>query len=213
MSNESNERPAPPGNSVLDMVKAGQYRTQAMGKIDPVLYDPITGAPVQMGNTDPNVIGADDDPQTFAYRGPNAYPDVPPQVKEAEVSFILPMAQFIASTLNITVLDETAYDKVIPALRSRALFVVLNLHKTKVADGTASWFGMILPCRRHVVAMVRFKLRLSTRQIGIDQIRLWDSRSAQYVVHAGPDGKFMTREETSAKILNYIRNEGIVPTV
>jgi len=212
----SAERPAPPegaANSVLDMLQAGQMSKNPQARIDPVIYDPVTNQPIPMGNTDPNVIGPDDQPELFAYRGPAAYPDVPEPIKTAETRFVLPMAQFVSNTLGITVLDETAYEKVLTALRCRALFVVLNLHKAKVEDGTASWFGLLLLCKRHVVTMVRFKLRMSTGQIGIDQVRLWDRSSAQYVVHAGPGGKLFSREEASALILNYLRNEGVVPNI
>lgn len=209
------ERPAPkPGNeSVLDMINAGRLSKDPRTKLDPVIYDPITNLPVEMGNKDPSVIGADDQPKLFAYRGPNAYPNVPQPVKDAEIKFVFPLGQFLANTLGITVLDETAYEKVIPALRCRALFVVLNLHKTKVEDGIASWFGLMLLCKKHVVTMVRFKLRLGTGQIGIDQVRLWNKETSQYEIHTGQGGKFLTREETSAMILNYLRNANIVPSI
>lgn len=209
------ERPAKPSgtNTMLDMVNAGKLAKDPRAKIDPVIYDPETNLPIVMGNTDPNVIGADDQPKLFAYRGPNSYPSVPTPVKDAEIKFIFPMAQFLANTMDITVLDETAYEKVLPALRCRALFVVLNLHKCKIEEGTASWFGLMLLCKKHVVAMVRFKLRLSTGQIGIDQVRLWDKSNNQYVMHTGVGGKFLNREETSALLLNYLRNENILPGI
>lgn len=210
------ERPAPkpPGtDSVLDMLNAGRLSKDPRTKIDPVIYDPVTNLPVEMGNTDPSVIGADDQPKTFEYRGLNAYPNVPQEVKDAEIKFIFPLSQFLANTLKITVLDETAYEKVIPALRCRALFVVLNLHKTRISDGLASWFGLMLLCKKHVIAMVRFKLKLGTGQIGIDQVRLWDKGNNCYVMHTGLGGKFLTREETSALILNYLHNEKVVPGI
>jgi len=209
----SHERPAPPSeNSVLDMLTAGRLAKDPSAKIDKVIYDPSTNQPVQMGNTDPNVIGPDDHVE-YSYRPDSAYPDVPTQVKDAEVKFILPLAQLLANTIGIAVIDETMYEKIIQPLRSRSLFVVLNLHKVKVHDGIASWYGLVLMCKRHFLTFVRFKTRLSTGQIIIDEIRLWRKNGETYVRHAPPNGKFFSREEASVLILNYLRDEGVLPNI
>jgi hypothetical protein len=209
------ERPAPPSgaeNSVLDLVRSGRLAQDPSARLDPQIYDPVTQQPIMMGNSDPNIIGPDDTYE-FQFRGPQAYPNVPPQVKTAEVRFILPMAKFIADTIGITVIDESAYERILQAVRARSLFVLLNIHKTKIADGIASWFGLILMCKRHPLVMVRFKMRLSTEQIGIDQIRLWEKAEERYVVHREPDGAFYSREEGSALILNYLKTEGVLPGI
>ncbi len=209
----SDERPAPPTgseNSVLDLIRAGRLAQDPQARLDPRIYDPVTNQPIQMGNTDPDIIGPDDTYE-FSYRTPEAYPEVPPPVKTAEARFILPMAKFIADTIGITVIDETAYERVLQALRDRSLFVVLNIHKTKVADGVASWFGLVLMCKRHPVVMVRFKMRIATDQIGIDQIRLWERAGERYLVHREQGGGFFSREQASATILNYLKHEGVLP--
>lgn len=213
MSNEQDQRPAPPTGStmsILDMVRSGQIRKDSSAVLDPRILDLETNQPVAVGNSDPNIIGPDDT-YDFSFRRPEAYPDVPPSVKTAEVRFILPMAKHIADTIGITVLDESAYDRVLQALRDRSLFVLMNIHKTRVSDGVASWFGLILVCKRHPLIMVRFKLRLGNEQIGIDQVRLWESAKERYLVYREANGGFFSREEASAMILNYLKTEGVLP--
>lgn len=214
MSTED-ERPAPSGgteNSVLDLVRSGRIIQDPQARLDPQIYDPVTQKPILMGNSDPNIIGPDDTYE-FSFRSPDAYPDVPPPVKTAEIRFVLPMAKFVADSIGITVIDETAYERVLQALRDRSLFVLLNIHKTKVADGVASWFGLILVCKRHPLVMVRFKMRIATEQVGIDQIRLWEKSGERYVVHRDPNNGFYSREEASALILNYLKAEGVLPNI
>lgn len=214
MSTED-ERPAPSGgaeNSVLDLVRSGRIIQDPQARLDPQIYDPVTQKPILMGNSDPNIIGPDDTYE-FSFRSPDAYPDVPLPVKTAEIRFVLPMAKFVADSIGITVIDETAYERVLQALRDRSLFVLLNIHKTKVADGVASWFGLILVCKRHPLVMVRFKMRIATEQVGIDQIRLWEKSGERYVVHRDPNNGFYSREEASALILNYLKAEGVLPNI
>jgi len=195
--------------SVLDRVRSGSLIQDPGAKIDPKIYDLETNEPIAVGNTDPNIIGPDDKYE-FTFRPLGAYPDVPQQVKNAEIRFILPMAQFLANTIGITVLDETAYERVLGALRDRALFVLLNVHKTHVADGIASWFGLILTCKRQPIVMVRFKMKLGSELIGIDHIRLWESAKERFVMYKQEEG-FYSRESASAMILNYLKAEGVLP--
>ena len=209
------QRPARPegeSNSIMDMLDAGRLSKDPSARIDRTLYDPTTNKPIDMGNTDPAVIGPDDHIE-YSYRNESAYPEVPTQVKNAEVKFILPLAQFLANTIGITVIDETLYEKIILPLRSRSLFVVLNMHKVKVVDGIASWYGLVLMCKRHFLTFVRFKMKLSTEQILIDEIRLWRRDVETYVRHAPTNGKFFSREEASALILNYLKEEGVLPHI
>lgn len=208
----THERPSQSSNSVLDLLEEGKLAKDPMARLDTTVYDPITHKPIEVGNTDPNSVGPDDHIE-YSYRSDSAYPDVPSQVKAAEVKFILPLAQFLANTIGITVIDETLYEKIILPLRSRSLFVVLNLHKVKVDSGVASWYGLVLMCKRHFLTFVRFKMRLSTEQIIIDEIRLWHRNGETYVRHAPPNGKFFSREEASSLILNYLRNEGVLPNI
>jgi len=196
--------------SVLDMVRSGQLAQDPAAKLDSKIYNPDTGEAILVGNTDPDIIGPDDNYE-FSFRKPEAYPEVPPPVKTAEIRFILPMAKFIADTIGITVIDESAYERVLQALRDRSLFVLLNIHKTRISDGAASWFGLILMCKRHPLVMVRFKMRLGNEVIGIDQIRFWEKANERYLVHRESEKGFFSREEASAMILNYLKTEGVLP--
>ena len=124
------------------------------------------------------------------------------------------MAKFIADSIGITVIDDYAYNRVLRALQSRSLFVVLNLYKTHVADGVATWFGLVLMCRRHPVLMAQFKENLSTEQIGVSLARCWSSKEQKYFVFGDREGKkFLSREEVSALALNYLKTEGILPNI
>lgn len=197
---------------VTELLKDGALLRDASAKIDGVLFD-LDGNPIAHGNTNPDVLGPDDAVE-FSFRPDTAFPDVPVQVKNAEIRFILPLAKFLASSLNITVIDETAYDKILPALKQRSLFVALNLYKVQIHDGVATWFGLVMPCKQHWVVLVQFKLKLSTEQIGISQIRLWSATHKQYFITGDKDlGRFYTREEAGAKILNYLKAEGITPDI
>lgn len=198
--------------TVAAMVRDGDISADPKAKIDPVLYD-FDGNPLQRGNSDPSVVGPDDNPE-FSYRPDSAYPKLPKEVKKAEHQYILPMAKFIADSIGITVIDDHAYDRVLKALQSRSLFVVLNLYKAQVRDGEVTWFGLVLMCRRHPVVMVRFQERLATEQVGIPSLRVWSSKEQKYFVYGDKEGrKFISREVSSAIILNYLREEGILPNI
>ena len=198
--------------TVAEMVKDGDISADPKAKIDPVIYD-FDGNQVQRGNTDPNVIGPDDNVE-FSYRPDNDYPDLPPQVKKAEHQYILPLAQFIADSIGITVIDDYAYNRVLSALQSRSLFVVLNLYKTQVREGVATWFGLVLMCKRHPVVMVQFRENISTEQVGISLMRCWSASEKKYFIFGDREGrKFLSREEASATILNYLKREGILPNI
>lgn len=217
---KSDEPPAAPrpepgpsaSKTVAAMVKDGDLYADPKTKIDPVIYD-LEGNQIQRGVTNPDVIGPDDRPE-FSYRPDTAYPKLPAQVKKAEHQYILPLAKFLADSIGITVIDDHAYDRVLKALQSRSLFVVLNLYKAQVRDGVATWFGLVLMCRRHPVVMVRFQEKLSTEQVGIPSLRCWSSKEQKYYVFGDREGRrFLPREEVSAIILNYLRQEGILPDI
>lgn len=198
--------------TVAAMVKDGDLYADPKTKIDPVIYD-LEGNQIQRGVTDPNVIGPDDRPE-FSYRPDSAYPKLPQEVKKAEHQYILPMAKFLADSIGITVIDDHAYNRVLKALQSRSLFVVLNLYKAQVRDGVATWFGLVLMCRRHPVVMVRFHEKLSTEQVGIPSLRVWSSKEQKYFIYGDREGrKFTSREVSSSIILNYLREEGILPNI
>lgn len=199
------------GNTILDQIKAGSLLKDTDTPIDSQVYSLGSNLPIKVGVDDPNIIGPDDT-YDFRFRDEKDYPNIPNEVKLAEARFVLPMAKFIANSIGITVLDESAYDRVLHALRLRSLFVLLNLHKTKIEDGVASWFGLILICKKHPVVMVRFKLHISSGRIGIDQVRLWEKSGQRYVIHRNQDS-FLSREESSAQILNYLKAEGILSDV
>jgi hypothetical protein len=206
------EPSASPSKTVAAMVRDGDISSDPKVQIDPVLYD-FEGKKVQRGNADPGVIGPDDNPE-FSFRPDTSYPDLPSQVRKAEHQYVLPLAKFIADSIGITVIDDYAYNKVLPALQSRSLFVVLNLYKTVVDDGIATWFGLVLMCRRHPVALVQFKERLSTEQVGISLVKCWSAAGQKYFLFGDREGrKFLSREETSAVLLNYLKREGILPNI
>lgn len=200
--------------TILDRMQAeGDLQRDPQAVVDTAsLYD-FEGNPIQFGNTDPNIIGPDDTAE-FSYRTDKDYPDVPLAVKNAEVSFVLPVAKFLASSVNITVIDETLYGKILEALKTRSLFVMMNLHGVKIQEGIARWYGLILVCKRHPVVMVQFKLKLQTDQIGISLVKLWQSAHQRYVKYGDPEGRrLLTREEVSALIVDYLKKEGIVPNL
>lgn len=197
--------------SVLDQIKSGKLVSgSSTPLVSPLIYDPETGKPIEVGNRDPDVIGPDDYAD-FSYRPADSDPEVPPQVKNAEIKFIAPMAQFIASTLGITVLDDHSYNKILQSLRDRSLFVVLNIKHTRVEEGVADWMGLCVMVKHTIVAMVRFKMRLTTEQIGITEYRLWSASEQKYYRFKPDNGKlFFDREEVSARILNYFNREGVL---
>lgn len=181
-----------------------------MDKIDKRNIVDINGKPLVYGNYDPNILSVDDNP-SYAMRKPSDYADVPAEVKKAEISFILPMANFLAKTLGINIIEEKMYEKTLEQLKQRSLFVVLNLEKVQIQQGVAAWYGLILMCKKHPLIMVKFKLQISTGRIGISQCRLWEKDKQRYIVLGDPEQKtLLNREDTASKILNYLRNEGIV---
>lgn len=193
------------------LIHEGRLAKDPSAKIDPVIYDSMTGKPLQYGNTDPNVIGADSHVD-FHVRSDSDYPDLPQAVKDAEIKFLLPMAKHIASSLGITVMDEISYSKTLDPLRSRFLFVVMNLKGVTISDGVASWIGIVLMCKRHPIATVQVKMKLSTGQIGIHRVKTWEKKGNRYLMHGDRTGSsFMSREETLALLLNYLNTEGVVP--
>lgn len=197
--------------TVAQMVKDGDVQADPKAKVDTTLYD-FEGNPIERGMPEgSSIIGPDDTPE-FSYRPDDAYPEVPPAVKQAEHRYVLPLAKFIADSIGITVIDDYAYNRILTALQSRSLFVVLNLYKTKVRDGVASWFGLVLQCRRHPVVLVEFREHLSTERIGISQVRCWSSKEQKYYIFGERD-KFMAREVAGATILNYLQREGILPNI
>lgn len=171
-----------------------------------------TGKPLRYGNTDPNIVSVDDNPK-FEMRKLSDFPDVPQEVKTAEVQYILPMANMLAQALGINIIEEKTYEKVIDSWKQRSLFVVLNLEGVKVSQGVADWFGLIIMCKQHAVAMVKLKLQLSTSRIGITQFRIWRKATQNYLVVGDKEQrKFLNREEVTTQILNYLRIEGIYKT-
>ena len=195
------------------LIHEGRLAKDPSAKLDPVIYDSRTGKPIQYGNDDPNVIGADSHVD-FHVRSDADYPDLPQAVKDAEVRFLLPMAKHIASRLGITVMDEISYEKTLDPIRSRFLFVVMNLKGVTISDGVASWIGVVLMCKRHPIATVQVKLKLSTGQIGIYRVKLWEKKGTRYLMHGDRTGNsFMSREETLALVLNYLNTEGVVPGI
>jgi hypothetical protein len=169
----------------------------------------MSGKPIKYGNYDPNIISVDDSPK-FEMRQPSDYPEVPNEVKKSEIQYILPMANFIAQSLGISIIEEKSYEKVLEQLKQRSLFVIMNLAGVKINQGVAEWFGLILMCKKHAVTMVKFKLQLSTGKIGISQCRIWQTALQKYIILGDSTGKkLLNREETASQILNYLKIEGI----
>jgi len=198
---------------VTDLIRDGRMSKDPGAVVDPVIYDPTTGKPVEYGNSDPNSIGADDKVE-FHIRSDSDYPDLPHEVRDAEIKYILPVARHIADQIGITVIDEFSYEKMIDALRSRFLFVVINLRGVRISDGIASWIGIVIMCKKHPVVTVQLKMRLATRQIGIYRVKTWEKAGKRYVMHGDQSGaSFLSREEATALIFNYLNTEGVVPGI
>lgn len=163
------------------------------------------------------IIGPDDTPKFgqkpahYDMRTEDTYPNFPSEAKRAELSFVLPMANFLAHTLNIDIIDEIMYDKTLKQLRQRMLFVVMNMHNLKTQDGMSWWDGIVLMCKTHPVVLVRFKMHLASRKIGIAFIKVWNSSKKVYVLYGDKEQRqLMTRERASRLILDYLNHEGIV---
>lgn len=170
----------------------------------------IEGKPLKYGNYDPNIISPDDKPK-FEVRSLDDYKDVPNPIKKAEISYILPMANFIAKTVGVDCIQEKTYEKVQEQLKQRSLFVILNLEKIQYKDNVAAWYGLVLTCKKHPVVLVKFKIQLNTGKIGISQCRFWNKDAQKYYIVGDPEQKtFLTREKVTENILNYLRTEGIV---
>lgn len=174
-----------------------------------LLYD-MDGNPIKMGKAeDDPTFGPDDNPK-YEMRSMEDYPEIPVQVKQAEIKYILPMANFLAQSLGINLLDEKLYEKILDPLRQRSLMVMVNLTKTQVNDGVASWYGLIMMCKKHPLVLTKFKLHLGSGKIGIASLRLWSRADQRYVVFGDREQKtFLDREKTAIQILDYLRSEGV----
>jgi hypothetical protein len=178
-------------------------------KIDKSQIVDVDGKPLKYGNTDKNIISADDNPK-FKMRIASDFPDVPQEAKNAEVRYILPMANFIAQTLGINVIDEKMYESTLIQLKQRSLFVVMNLQKMQIQEGVAAWYGLLVMCKKHPLVMTKFKLQISTGKIGVSQCRLWEKSEQRYVIQGDPEQKKLKdREKTAQEILDYLKHEGV----
>lgn len=184
----------------------------------PLLYD-VNGNPVKMG-LDPKegLIGPDDNPKFgqekqlhYEMRTEDTYPTYPKEVKEVEISYVLPMANMIAQTLNIDMIDEIMYEKTLNQLRQRMLFIVMNMHNLKIQEGVAWWDGIVIMCKKHPIVVVRFITHLASKRTGIAHIKLWASQKEMYVLFGDKTKKtLITREKATELILNYLNKEGVV---
>ena len=183
------------------------------GPIDRSTIVDVDGNPIKYGkDADDPTLGPDDNPR-FEMRKPEDYPEIPMQVKQAEMKYILPVANFLAQSLGINLIDEKLYDMILDQLRQRSLFVMLNLQRLQIQDGIASWYGLILMCKKHPVVLTKFKLHIATGRIGISSLRLWERANQRYVVFGDKEQKtFMDREKTAVQILDYLSAEGICKT-
>tara|TARA_Y100000310_G_C20691823_1_gene822794 strand:+ start:2361 stop:3002 length:642 start_codon:yes stop_codon:yes gene_type:complete len=196
-----------------DMVDQGYMGSDPSSKTDKTTLYGFDGKPIKMGNDDPNIIGLDSKP-SFSYRPQDAYPSHPTEILSAEHRYVLPLARFLGDAIGVVPIDEHAYDRVLAAIQSKSIFVVINQKGLKVEEGVASWFGLVLICKRHPVVLVHFKEQLSTERVGISHIRLWMSREGRYHVHGDRTQRsFIKREEASALILNYLRDERIIANI
>lgn len=188
-----------------------EFELDANLKVHPSQMVDIDGKPIRYGK-DPNdteTIGIDDSPQ-FEMRNFDDYPDVPMEAKKAEIQYIVPMANFLAQSLGINLIDEKMYEKVLGAVKSISLFVLINMAQLVVRNGVAEWFGLIITCKKQPIVLTKFKLQVSTGKIGITQIRFWNSSTLQYVVYGDKEQrKFLNREEVTAQILEYLKREGV----
>ena len=188
----------------------GFKTSEPLAKIDPTQIVDVNGKPLVYGNKDKNIIGPDDSPQ-FKMRSQSEFPDVPQEVKNAEVRYILPMANFIAQSIGINVIDEKMYERTLDPLRQRSLFVLLNIEKMQIKEGVAAWYGMLLMCKKHPLVMVKFKMQISTGKIGVSQCRLWEKAGQRYIVLGDQEQKkLMDREKVSSSVLDYLNQEGVV---
>jgi len=185
--------------------------------VDPVLRD-LHGNPIEMG-TPEGEIGPDDNPKFgqdrtqvhYELRTWDTYKNYPEEAKKAEMSFVLPMANFLSQTFDINLVDEVMYEKILKQLRQRMLFVVMNMYKLQVVDGIAIWDGIVVMAKQHPVVIVRFKLQLSTGRIGIAYVKAWSKERQGYIMFGDRTQKTMLdRDRATEIILNYVEQEGIL---
>lgn len=187
--------------------------------VDTRLRD-LHGNIIEMGmDASSEEIGPDDNPKFgqnkaevhYELRTWDTYQNYPEEAKKAEMSFVLPMANFLSQTFDINLVDEIMYEKILVQLRQRMLFVVMNMHNLKVQDGIAIWDGIVIMAKRHPVTVVRFKLQISTGRIGIAYVKCWNSAEQKYILFGDREQKkLLSRDEASATILNYVEKEGVL---
>lgn len=157
-----------------------------------------------------DIIGPDSDVR-FEMRSPDDYPELPDEVKKAEIQFILPMANHLAHVLGINVIDEKMYRKILDQLKQRSLFVMMNLHRCVVREGFAEWQSSIIMTKKTMIVLPTFKLQLSTGRVGIINARFWEKANQSYTIIGDKDGrKSIPREVMTTHILNYFNHEGVV---
>ena len=198
------------GETIEDMLKQGDLLADPKQEYKPSELVDLNGKPIVVGTQDPDAIGPDSS-VSFSPRSPGDYPHLPPSVIGAEAQYVLPLAQYLANAIGVTPLDDRMYKRVTSEIRSRSLFVVLNMYKASAENGYATWFGLVIMCRNHPLVMVQFKQRLSDRTVGIPQVRLWSRARNMYIIMGDQTERtLISREEASSTILNYLRDEGVV---
>lgn len=182
------------------------------------IYD-VNGNKLQYGNTDPNVLGPDDNipvvmkQQTSSLRDRSLYsPLLPPELFAAEATYVLPFANFVAEELvNVNLIDERTYRKLQVQLKQRSIFCVLDISDATVVDRVVTWKGLRLICKDFEVASVTFCLDLASRVCLTRSVRLWLSAKGSYANVGNPSGLVDLGINKAATIIeNYLQAERIL---
>lgn len=182
------------------------------------IYD-VKGNKLQYGNTDPNVLGPDDNipiimkQQSASLRDRSLYSALlPNELFAAEATYVLPFANFVAEELvNVNLIDELTYRKLQIQLKQRSIFCVLDISDATIVDRVVTWKGLRLICKDFEVASVTFCLDLASRVCLTRSVRLWLSAKGAYANVGDPSGlRDLGINKAATIIENYLQAERIL---
>lgn len=179
------------------------------------LYD-ARGNPIQVGNTDPNVLGPDDAVPKVGLRGirdrskySKLYPDA---LFVAEEHYVLPMAAYVAEKIcEVDLMDELTHRMILVQLKQNNMMAVLDISNPEIRENIITWGGFKVYVRDFAVVTVMFRLDTTIQICTIPYLRVWQNAVSKYAIVGDPSMiSNISREDTATIIANYFRNEGIL---
>lgn len=177
----------------------------------------LEGERIDVGRkVSPEVIGPDDN-VAYVPRTDKELAGTPTVLVDAEVRELLPIARVLAEAIGITAMQEAQYGNVQEQIRERSVFVVLNVLRHKVADGVASYPGLIIMCKKHPIVRVYCKCHIATGRFGIASVHLWSKDitkpgGGEYHIY-GSETQRMDPHGVLPLILEYLENREKVLTL